>query len=129
MNDFFANIYELIPIGTDFNNDLYEQGAYALPGSIFLFVTIIIVLLYYLGLRGKLGNPRYRTQGWLIGIGLGWAVISGLIGSSHADNRLPQAGTYETLDYILFGLQTAIGSIIIYALFCFIVSLLKLHSH
>lgn len=122
MNDFFASLYEgFNPVNLFyieyFSDDLYQSGIYPTMGFSMIFITTILILLYYFLLSNF--SKLYTTISWLIYM-LIIAVINFILAYILAQNAIDdfystseEGHTYIFSDFFQIGMVNAIYTIIL----------------
>ena len=115
MNDFFANLYELLSYNQGFSDDMYGNNLYVPIGICMVLVPVVLLTLYYYVLNSSRFN---RWWHWLllvviicvINFGIAFGISYGSILNMHGT---PEVGYPLLADSLGFSFVNVLWTIVI----------------
>ena len=117
MNNSFAPIYEFFYYGVPFSDDLYQNELYVPLGLSLVFISLIIVIIFYYGIN----RPSFsRWFHWAIMLVINLLIQFGLA-VTIPQNKFTALGIEEYgSEYYNFGLSVTLMALLVFVVFSFI---------
>lgn len=129
INTFFSSIFEWGGLAylDNFSDDLYDEGVYTTIGLVTVITSFVLVIAFYF----IINRPSFsRWQHWLIMLLINF-IIAFLLGWFIPLNiffGVGLEGVYNTIDFVTFGLITAITTTLFFIIWTYCLKWWKSHA-